>query len=91
MNYSYTVKTWNEYLSHIRNVFKRLLELKLYGKLKISEFGEDQVEFLGFKLRNNSLLVDPINVKAVQVCETPACKRHFQLFLDMINFHRRFI
>ena len=54
-------------------------------------FGVQEVEYLGFILKNNTLLVDPRKIEAVKAWETPTCKKDVRSFLGMVNFYRRFI
>ena len=49
------------------------------------------MDYLGFKLRNNNLLVDPSKIQPVLVWETPAWYHDVQFFFGMINFYRRCI
>ena len=58
--------TWSEHIIHITNTLKRLWEEKFYGKLKNCVFEVEEVEYLGFKLCNNKLLVNHSNLQAVQ-------------------------
>ena len=57
-------KIQSEHLEHKREVLELLRKKKLYGKLKKCMFRVQEVEYLGFKLRNNKLLVDPSWVQA---------------------------
>ena len=84
-------KSWDEHLNHLRKVLQRLRENKFYAKLKKCVFGVQEVEYLGFILKDNTVLVDPSKVEAVRSWMPPMSKRDVQSFLGMVNFYRRFI
>ena len=54
-------------------------------------FGVEEVQCLGFKPRNNKVLVDPYKVQVVQAWESPVLKHNVQSFIEIINFNSRFI
>jgi hypothetical protein len=54
-----------EYTEHLRKVFQRLRENKLYAKLKKCEFGVTEVDFLGHRITQEGLKMDDHKVKAI--------------------------
>ena len=55
-------RTWDEHLKHLRKVLQRLRKKQFYGKLKKCVFGVEELEYLGFNLKSNKLLVDPTKI-----------------------------
>ncbi len=60
-----------ELAEHLRKVFQRLKENKLYAKLKKCEFGVTKVDFLGHKITQEGLKMDDHKVKAIVDWEPP--------------------
>jgi hypothetical protein len=54
-----------EHAEHLRKVFQRLRENKLYAKLEKCEFGVMEVDFLGHKITQEGLKMDDHKVKAI--------------------------
>ncbi len=54
-----------EHVEHLRKVFQRLRENKLYAKLEKCEFGVTEVDFLGHRITQESLKMDDHKVKAI--------------------------
>jgi hypothetical protein len=54
-----------ELAEHLRKVFQRLRENKLYAKLEKCEFGVTKVDFLGHRITQESLKMDDHKVKAI--------------------------
>jgi hypothetical protein len=54
-----------EHVEHLRKVFQRLRENKLYAKLEKCEFGVTKVDFLGHRIAREGLKMDDHKVKAI--------------------------
>jgi len=54
-----------EHAEHLRKVFQRLRENKLYAKLEKCEFGMTKVDFLGHRITQEGLKMDDHKVKAI--------------------------
>ncbi len=52
-------------MEHLRKVFQRLTENKLYVKFEKCEFGVAKVVFLGHKITQESLKMDDHKMKAI--------------------------
>ena len=57
--------TEDEHQSHLRKVFDRLCEHKLYAKLKTCEFGKMHIKYMGHVVGSGELSVDRDKVAAV--------------------------
>ena len=80
-------RAWGEHNKIIYRKYSVPKRKKFYGKLDKCVFGVDEVEYLGFKLKNSKLLIDPTKVLAVRAWETLTYKQDFQSFLGKINLH----
>jgi len=54
-----------EHAEHLRKVFQRLKENKLYAKFEKCEFGVSKVDFLGHRITQKGLKMDDHKVKAI--------------------------
>jgi hypothetical protein len=54
-----------EHAEHLRKVFQRLRENKLYVKLEKCKFGVTEVDFLGHRITQEGLMMDDHKVKAI--------------------------
>ncbi len=54
-----------EHVEHLRKVFQRLKENKLYAKFEKCEFGVTEVDFLGHRITQEGLKMDDYKVKAI--------------------------
>jgi hypothetical protein len=60
-----------EHEEHLRKVFQRLRENKLYAKLEKCEFGVTEVDFFGHRITQEGLKMDDHKVKAILEWELP--------------------
>jgi hypothetical protein len=60
-----------EHAEHLRKVFQRLRENKLYAKLEKCEFGVTEVEFLGHRIIQEGLKMDDHKVNVIVDWEPP--------------------
>ncbi|GKF05955.1 putative nucleotidyltransferase, ribonuclease H [Tanacetum coccineum] len=61
--YSHTLE---EHVLHLKQVFQVLQDNKLYVKLEKFSFAQDEVEFLGHKIKDGRLMMDGAKIKAIQ-------------------------
>jgi hypothetical protein len=80
-----------EHAEHLREVFQRLKENKLYAKLEKCEFGVTEVNFLGHKITQEGLKMDDHKVKAILDWESPKSVPTLRSFLGLASYYRKFI
>jgi hypothetical protein len=80
-----------EHTEHLRKVFQRLRENKLYAKLEKCEFGVTEVDFLGHRITQDSLMMDDHKVKAILDWEPPKSIPALRSFLGLASYYRKFI
>ncbi len=78
-------------MEHLRKVFQRLRENKLYAKLEKSEFGVTEVDFLGHRITLEGLMMDEHKVKAILDWEPPKSIPALRSFLGLASYYRKFI
>jgi hypothetical protein len=70
-----------EHAEHLRKVFQRLRENKLYAKLEKCEFGVTEVDFLGHRITQKGLMMDDHKVKAILDWEPPKVGSRLEVLL----------
>jgi hypothetical protein len=80
-----------EHEEHLRKVFQRLRENKLYAKLEKCEFGVTEVNFLGHRIIQEGLKMDDHKVKAILDWEPPKSVPALRSFLGLASYYRKFI
>jgi hypothetical protein len=80
-----------EHEEHLRKVFQRLRENKLYAKLEKCEFGVTEVDFLGHRITQEGLMMDDHKVKAILDWEPPKSVPTLRSFLGLASYYRKFI
>ncbi|GJU90999.1 putative nucleotidyltransferase, ribonuclease H [Tanacetum coccineum] len=61
-----TRHTLEEHVLHLKQVFQVLRDNELYVKLENCSFAQDEVEFLGHKIKDGGLMMDGTKIKAIQ-------------------------
>ncbi len=80
-----------EHAEHLRKVFQRLRENKLYAKFDKCEFGVSKVDFLGHRITQKGLKMDDHKVKAILDWELPRLVPALRSFLGLASYYRKFI
>ncbi len=80
-----------EHAEHLRKVFQKLRENKLYAKLEKCEFGVTEVDFLGHRIIQEGLKMDDHKVKAILDWEPPKSVSALRSFLGLASYYRKFI
>ncbi len=80
-----------EHAEHLRKVFQRLRENKLYAKLEKCEFGVTEVDFLGHRISQEGLKMDDHKVKAIVDWELRKSVPTLRSFLGLASYYRKFI
>src|SRR6201986_736164 len=84
-------KTLEEHRKIIRQVLQILRENHLYLKPEKCDFEENSVDYLGMIIGQDTIMMDPKKIKAVEAWPTPNTKRDLQSFIGFSNFYQRFI
>jgi hypothetical protein len=80
-----------EHVEHLRKVFQRLKENKLFAKLEKCEFGVTKMDFLGHRITQEGLKMDDHKVKAIVDWEPPKSVLALRSFLGLASSYRKFI
>jgi len=80
-----------KHAEHLRKVFQRLREDKLYAKLEKCEFRVTEVDFLGHMITQEGLKMDDHKVKAIMYWEPPRSVAALRSFLGLASYYHKFI
>jgi hypothetical protein len=80
-----------EHLEHLRKMFQRLRENKLYAKFKKCEFKVTELDFLGHRITQEGLKMDDHKVKVILDWEPPKSVLALKSFLELASYYRKFI
>lgn len=80
-----------DHRKHIKEVLQRLWKHGLYARADKCEFHSNTVEYLGYILSPDGLVMSKDKVKTVLDWPEPRNVKDIQSFLGFANFYRRFI
>ncbi|KAJ3537203.1 hypothetical protein NMY22_g5693 [Coprinellus aureogranulatus] len=81
----------SQHRKHVREVLRRLRQHGLYAKPDKCEWHRTTVEYLGYILSPEGLVMSEDKVKIIQDWPEPRSVKEVQSFLGFANFYRRFI
>ncbi|KII65512.1 Transposon Ty3-I Gag-Pol polyprotein [Thelohanellus kitauei] len=79
------------HLSALRETFSIIRKACLKVKPKKCEFFRTEINYLGFIVGKNGVMVDPEKAKIVKEWKTPKTPKQVQQFLGFCNYYRQFI
>ena len=84
-------KTAEEHAQHLAVVLQKLRDNKLYANGEKSEFGLQEIEFLGHIMTGQGVKPDHKKVEAIKKWSRPTSQKGVRSFLGLANYYRRFI
>ena len=81
----------NEHLVKLEQVLQRLSAANIKLKLSKCRFFTNEVKFLGYKITNNGIKMDPEKIEAIKKMPHPKNKKELQALLGAINYYRMFV
>nr|GEX75652.1 uncharacterized protein [Tanacetum cinerariifolium] len=85
------IHTLEEHFLHLKQVLQVLQDNELYVKLEKCSFAQDEVKFLGHKIKDGGLIMDGAKIKAIQDWEPPTKVTELRSFIGLVNYFQRFI
>ena len=83
--------TWEEHLSHIEEVLKRLGAAGLTVKPAKCQFGMAKCGYLGHIVGGGRVEPETAKINAVQSFQQPRTKKQVRVFLGLAGYYRKFI
>ena len=76
---------------HVKMMFERFRDYKLYVNLKKCEFDITQIEFLNFIIFIDEVSMNSKKMRTIEKWSRSTTYREFQMFLNFVNFYKRFV
>ncbi|KAF8087011.1 hypothetical protein N665_0603s0013 [Sinapis alba] len=80
-----------EHGRHLRLVLERLRDQKLFAKLSKCRFWKREVGFLGHRVLEQGVVVDPENISTIKYWPLPTSVTEIRSFLGLAGYYRKFV
>ena len=80
-----------EHERHLRLVLERLRDQKLFAKLSKCRFWKREVGFLGHRVSEEGVAVDPEKIAAIKEWPHPTSVTEIRSFLGLAGYYRKFV
>ena len=82
-------KNEKEHMEHLRIIFQRLKDYGLQINVNKSEFGKDQITFLGFVIDRDGVRLSETKIREILNIPKPTTTHQLRQFIHAVNFYRR--
>ena len=83
--------TFEEHISHLKELFNRLKEANIKIKTRKCEFACEETMFLGYKVTNRGLQIDEERIKSIREYPRPKNVKQIKRFMGFAGYYRQFI
>ena len=83
-----TASTFDDHLTKLDEVLKRIQSAGLKINPKKSFFAQPELEYLGYWITREGIMPTPQKVKAISNIAVPKTKKQLRSFIGMINYYR---
>lgn len=83
-------KTFQEHLVHLKNIFEKFRNANMTINIAKSEFGKEEVKFLGHVISTKEISTDPEKIEAIQKFPAPRNIKQLKSFLGLANYYSKF-
>lgn len=80
-----------EHKEHLRKVLERLRDRKLFAKLSNRRFWKQEIGFLGHRVSEKGVSVDPEKIEVIQKWPRPTAVTEIRSFLGLAGYYRKFV
>lgn len=84
-------KTFDEHVTHLEEVFRRLSNAGLKLKPTKCHFAKQELKFLGHVISQAGIATDPKKIESVQNFPIPRNLRQLRGFLGLASYYRKFV
>ena len=83
--------TFDEHVSHLKQIFNRLRAANLKLKISKCHFAQKQISFLGHTVSQQGIAVDPSKTDKIMKFPQPTTITELKRFLGLCSYYRRFV
>lgn len=84
-------ETWEEHVTAVRSVLKRLQDANLAAKPSKCYFGYEHLSYLGHEIGNGKKWPEDIKVQKIREAKRPETKKELRAYLGTTGFYRSYI
>ena len=84
-------KTRQAHMEILEAVLKALAKAQMKLKVSKCNFFATEIKFLGYRVTNEGLTMDPSRISAINAMPLPKNKKQLQAFLGVANYYRFFV
>lgn len=84
-------KSWEEHISHIKQLFDLLHQHNFKVKLSKCSFAKQELSYLGHVKSHKGVATDPSKVDIIQQWPTPSNAKEVRGFLGLTGYYRKFV
>ena len=84
-------KTFEQHLSDLEKLFKRLLEANLKVKTSKCKIASSETMFLGYKISSKGMSIHENRVEAIRNYPRPTNSKRVKEFVGMASYYRQFV
>jgi hypothetical protein len=84
-------KTKEEHVEHLMMVLQVLREHHLYDKFIKCDFFQKEIQYLGYVISIQGVVLDPKKIKEITDCPAPRNVMDVRSFLGLVWYYKRFI
>ena len=85
------IRTWEEHIRALRELFSRLVEARLTIRPTKCLFGVNSVDFLGHRLEQGVIGLHYDNGEKIKDAPRPSTKKQVRLFMGLAGYYRGFV
>lgn len=84
-------KSWEEHISHMKQVFDLLHQHNFKVKLSKCSFAKQELSYLGHVISHKGVATDPSKVDIIQQWPTRSNAKEVRSFLGLAGYYRKFV
>ena len=87
----YTKESLEQHIKDVEEVLKLIQKATLQIKIKKCVFFQEEIHFLGYKISQHGIAIDPEKLEAMKNLPTPKNLRDVQSVLGLFQYYKNFV